>query len=46
MLEKKESIMQKNYMKEILQIGLPITIQSILKASDSRVAQGVVGTIW
>ena len=37
--------MQKNYMKEILQIGLPITIQSILQASYSLVDQIMVGTL-
>lgn len=42
---KKESIMQKNYMKEILQIGLPITLQSILQSSYSLVDQIMVGTL-
>ena len=36
--------MKKEYMKEILQIGLPITLQSILQASYSLVDQVMVGT--
>ena len=37
--------MKKEYMKEILQIGLPITLQSILQASYSMVDQLMVGTL-
>ena len=37
--------MKKEYMKEILQIGLPITLQSILQASYSLVDQVMVGTL-
>lgn len=37
--------MKKEYMKEILQIGLPITLQSILQASYSMVDQVMVGTL-
>lgn len=37
--------MKKEYMKEILQIGLPITLQSILQASYSMVDQIMVGTL-
>jgi len=37
--------MGKKYMKEILQIGLPITLQSILQASYSLVDQIMVGTL-
>ena len=37
--------MKKEYMKEILQIGLPITLQSILQASYSLVDQIMVGTL-
>ena len=37
--------MKKNYWKEILQIGLPITLQSILQASYSMVDQLMVGTL-
>lgn len=37
--------MKKEYLKEILQIGLPITLQSILQASYSLVDQIMVGTL-
>lgn len=37
--------MKREYMKEILQIGLPITFQSILQASYSMVDQIMVGTL-
>lgn len=37
--------MKKEYMKEILQIALPITLQSILQASYSLVDQVMVGTL-
>ena len=37
--------MKKNYLKEVLQIGLPITLQSILQASYSLVDQVMVGTL-
>ena len=37
--------MKKEYMKEILQIGLPSTLQSILQASYSLVDQVMVGTL-
>lgn len=37
--------MKQKYMKEILQIGLPITLQSILQASYSLVDQIMVGTL-
>ncbi len=37
--------MKKEYMKEILQIGMPITLQSILQASYSLVDQVMVGTL-
>ena len=37
--------MKKNYWKEIVQIGLPITLQSILQASYSLVDQLMVGTL-
>ena len=37
--------MKKEYMKEILQIGLPITLKSILQASYSMVDQVMVGTL-
>lgn len=37
--------MKKNYLKEVLQIGLPITLQSILQASYSLVDQLMVGTL-
>ena len=37
--------MGKRYMKEILQIGFPITLQSVLQASYSLVDQIMVGTL-
>lgn len=37
--------MKKSYLKEVLQIGLPITLQSILQASYSLVDQVMVGTL-
>lgn len=37
--------MKKEYLREILQIGLPITLQSILQASYSLVDQIMVGTL-
>lgn len=37
--------MKKEYLKEILQIALPITVQSILQASYSLVDQVMVGTL-
>lgn len=37
--------MKKNYWKEVVQIALPITLQSILQASYSLVDQVMVGTL-
>ena len=37
--------MKKEYLKEILQIGLPITLQSILQSSYNLVDQIMVGTL-
>lgn len=37
--------MKKNYWKEVVQIGLPITLQSILQSSYSLVDQLMVGTL-
>ena len=42
---KGSEIMKKEYLKEILQIGLPVTLQSILQASYSLVDQIMVGTL-